>query len=482
MIKLKNLLLEILKENRENAALEYLIELVKTGPFTGRVFLAGGAVRDMELGKQPKDLDVVVTGGDSAGIDFATWATKKMNNYREGSNPVIFPRFFTAKFTLDGVVHNGIDLTGFDIEAVATRKEKYTDGNRKPEVSSGTLEDDVARRDFTVNSLLKDLTSGEILDLTGMGKQDIKNGIIRTPLNPDIIFSEDPLRMLRAIRFATKYSWDLPFFMIKALKRNAHKISEISEERIQEELNKILVTDYPDKGIRLLKITGLMHEILPEFDATIKMTQNAHHKHDVFQHSLEVLKNTKPQLVTRLMGLFHDIGKVATRSISPTGIHFYGHEDAGVEIAEKIMKRLRYPNELINAVAVGIKNHMRLKQGRDDASGLSDKALRKFKLEVGEQLDNVLNLIHADNISHAEESSLPNQINIIKQRLEKLDNELKNSGNGKLPLSGNDLLELGLRPGPEIGRILNIIKDRWLENPSISKEEALEIARKEIKK
>jgi poly(A) polymerase len=223
-----------LNEGREhNLALEYIANLIKTGPFRGRVYLAGGAVRDMEMGKDPKDLDVVVKGGLDSGIEFATWATKAIGNYKEGSNPVTFPRFGTAKFTLTGVVYKGEDLSGIDIEAVATRKEKYSDGSRKPEVSAGDLSDDVYRRDFTINSLLQDLTTGEILDLTGKGREDIKAGIVRTPLNPDVIFAEDPLRLLRAIRFAIKYEWKLPLDMLKAMKRNAGKLDNISAERIR---------------------------------------------------------------------------------------------------------------------------------------------------------------------------------------------------------------------------------------------------------
>ena len=151
MIKLKQLILE---GQKEQAALNYLMKLVQSGPYKGRVYLAGGAVRDMELGKEPKDLDVVVTGDLNSGMEFAKWATQHMGNYKENSNPVLFPTYGTAKFTLQGIVYDGIDLSDVDIESVATRKEKYTQGSRKPEVSGGDLTDDVYRRDFTVNSLL----------------------------------------------------------------------------------------------------------------------------------------------------------------------------------------------------------------------------------------------------------------------------------------------------------------------------------------
>lgn len=474
MIKLKQLLTEGLKED---AALEYLGLIVKNGPFKGRVYLAGGAVRDMELGGSPKDLDVVVTGDLNSGMEFAKWATQHMGNYKENSNPILFPTFGTAKFTLQGIVHNGIDLSDIDIESVATRKEKYTQGSRKPEVSQGDLTDDVMRRDFTVNSLLKDLTNGEILDLTGKGKEDIKNGIVRTPLNPDVIFSEDSLRILRAIRFAMKYDWDLPMFMIKGMKRNAPQLKNISQERIRDELNKILLTGSPERAIKLMRITGVLDYVIPELKVAYKMSQNSFHKHDVFSHTLQVLKNTQPNLIQRLQGLFHDIGKTVTRSVTPTGVHFYGHEMAGERITKDVMRRLKYPNELIDAVAVGVKNHMRLKSGKDDAVTLSDKALRKFKMEMGEELENVLGLIHADNISHSDEHSMPNQVNNIKKRLDSLNIEQTVSGKPKLPITGEDLKALGIKPGPIYGKIMSAVTEKWYENPNLTPQQAMQIAK-----
>lgn len=472
MIKLKNIILE---GEKENAALDYLTQLVKSGPFKGRVFLAGGAVRDMQLGKDPKDLDVVVTGGIDAGMEFAKWATKTIGNYKEGSNPVLYPTYGTAKFTLKGVTHNAIDLSDVDIESVATRKEKYSIGSRKPEVSGGDLGDDVRRRDFTVNSLLKDLTTGEILDLTGMGKDDIKRGMVRTPLDPDIIFTEDPLRILRAARFAMKYDWDLPMFMIRSMKKNALQLKNISFERIRDELDKMLLTNSPKRAIKLLKITGVLDYIIPEFKAAYGMTQNIHHKHDVFQHSLEVLSKTQPVLIQRLMGLFHDIGKTVTKSVTPEGkVHFYGHEEAGTDIVKDVMKRLKYPNELIAAVSKGVRNHMRLKSGGPDSFKLSDKALRKFKVEMGDELENTLDVIHADNIAHADASNMPDQIKNIRERLKNLDVDVKKPN---LPINGEDLKQLGIKPGPIYSEILSKITDEWYEDPNLSRAKAIEIAK-----
>jgi poly(A) polymerase len=463
----------------EEAALDYLTSLVKAGPFRGRVFLAGGAPRDLQLGLSPKDLDVVVTGDENSGLDFAIWATKYMGNYKDGSNPVLFPKFFTAKFTLQGITHNEIDLSDIDIEAVATRKEKYTQGSRKPQVTSGDLADDVNRRDFTVNSLLKDLTTGEILDLTGKGKEDIRRGVVQTPLDPDIIFTEDPLRILRAARFAIKYDWDLPMFMIRSMKKNSPQLKNISFERIRDEIDKMLMTGAPQRAIKLLKITGVLDYIIPEFKASYKMTQNVHHKHAVFAHSMDVLSKTKPVLVQRLMGLFHDIGKTVTRSVTPTGVHFYGHEYEGAKMVAEIMRRLKYPNELTKSVVLGVNSHMRLKSGGPDSIKLSDKALRKFKVEMGEELENILDVIHADNISHSEASSMPAQIENIRTRLSTLGATAEKP---KLPLTGEDLKLAGIKPGPIYAEILSAVLEKWYENPSLSKEDAMKVAMELSKK
>ena len=477
MIKLKTLLMEGIKEQ---AALDYLMQLVQSGPFKGRVYLAGGAVRDMELGQDPKDLDVVVTGGIDAGMEFAKWATQYMGNYKEGSNPVVFPTYGTAKFTLQGITHNGIDLSDMDIESVATRKEKYTLGSRKPEVSAGDLADDVSRRDFTVNSLLKDLTSGEILDLTGKGRDDIKKGLIQTPLNPDVIFTDDPLRMLRAVRFASKYNWDLPIFMLRSMKKNAAQLENISFERIRDELSKMLVTSSPEKALRLLKITGLLNYVIPEFKDAYKLGQNKYHKHDVWKHSLEVLKKTKPNLLNRLTGMLHDIGKTRTKSVVDNEVHFYAHEHVGADMAREILTRLKYPNEIVDAVVLGIKNHMRLKQSGDEGEKVTDKALRKFTVDLGDHLEALLDVMDADNAAHEGSHTTPNQIPNIIKRIEALRNTIPVKGQ-KLPVSGEDLKALGLKAGPLFKELLDLVKDKQLEAPNTTKEQYLDMIKNYLK-
>jgi tRNA nucleotidyltransferase (CCA-adding enzyme) len=197
----------------------------------------------------------------------------------------------------------------------------------------------------------------------------------------------------------------------------------------------------------------------------------------VFQHTLDVLSKTEPVLVQRLMGLFHDIGKTVTRTVDPetSGVHFYGHEMEGEKMVEEIMSRLKYPRELIDSVKLGVRNHMRLKQAGDVGVKMKDKTLLKFRNEMGEQLENILNLMHADNIAHSEASSMPNQIAGIRKRLETLKNVPTKP---KMPISGFDLQKMGLKPGPLFKDIMNAVTEAWYENPGLSKEEALAIAEK----
>lgn len=465
----------LLESTDEENVLLFLKNTIKGTEWENKVFLVGGAVRDEIMGKAPKDLDFVVNGDLNAGIDFSVWLARKLGIYREGSNPVIYPRFGTSKLSLQG---NRSNLAIIDLEFVAPRKEEYTAGSRKPDVSDGDLTDETMRRDLTINSLMKNVSTGKILDLSGRGISDIKNGLIRTTSDPEIIFKEDPLRMLRAIRFAVKYGFKFDEGVLKNIKRFSSSINDISKERVSEELNKILVSPNPTKGIRLLKVTGLLQHIIPEFNEAIGMRQNKYHTDDVFKHTMSVLSNTPPELKTRLMALFHDIGKVLTKSVSPEGsVHFYGHEKASERMVKDIMARLKYPNDLTDAVAKGVGSHMLLKHGGDDATNISDKSLRKFTAAVGDNLKAILDVIHADNISHTDDASMPRQIEIVKARIDNLSAQIDKT-NMKLPINGNDLTALGMKSGPIIGQILNAVQEAWYENPNITKDEAMAIVNK----
>jgi len=454
---------------QEEKILDLVRKTIKGSEWDNRVYLVGGAVRDQIMGKPVDDLDFVVEGNISAGVDFATWLCKKWNVFKKDSNPVVFPNYGTANMH-----YNDIKL-----EFVAPRKEKYTTGSRKPQVTDGVLADDTKRRDLTINSLMRNVSTNEILDLSGKGLNDIKQGIIRTPSEPDVIFKDDPLRMLRAIRFTVKYNFKIAEGILESITKNSDWINSISKERIQEELNKILVTNKVVEGIELLRTTGLLKHIIPELDQMVGMMQNSHHKEDAYQHTLSVLRNTPPTLMSRLMGLFHDIGKAETKSIGPDGeVHFIGHENAGEKLTRKIMTRLKYPNDVIDIVALGVKSHMAFKHGTDDASKLSDKTLRKFSVASGGNLSTFLDLIHADNMSHSDTSSMPNQVNFIRKRIEQLKPPSSQS-DVKLPIDGNDIKQiLGIKDGPLIGKIKDAVQDAWYDNPNLTRDEAIEIVKK----
>lgn len=451
---------------KEEKILDLVKRTIQGTEWEARINLVGGAVRDQIMGNPVDDLDFVVEGNISAGLDFATWLCKTWNVYKQGANPVVFPNYGTASMHFKDI----------KLEFVAPRKEKYTPGSRKPVVTDGTLMDDAMRRDCTINSLMRNISTGKIIDLTGKGLNDIKQGIIRTPSDPKIIFKDDPLRMLRVIRFSGKYGFKIMPEVIENVSKYANWIESISKERISEELNKILVTKKPSTSIRLLKDTGLLKYISPELNSMLGMVQNMYHTEDVFDHTMTVLDNTPPDLLTRLMALFHDVGKVETRTIDPDGsVHFYGHEDSSGKMVRKIMSRLKYSNDMIDTVALGASSHMLLKNGLDDASKLSDKALRRFSVATGGHLQNILDVIHADNISHAEESAMPNQVGHIRQRIEKLGAPVVKS-DVKLPIDGNDIKQiLGIKDSPLIGKVKKAIEDAWFENPQMTKDDAIAI-------
>ena len=475
MIKLKKILME---DIREKAAENFIKNIIKGTEWENNVYIAGGAVRDELLGVSPKDLDLLIDAKDG-GIKFAEWITKKIGNYVEGSNPVTFPRFGTAKFNLNGIKFNGQDLTGFEIEAVMPRSEKYTSGSRKPEVQQTDLKADAERRDLNINSLFKNISTGEILDLTGKGLEDLKNGIARTPIDPDKTFADDPLRMLRICRQSTKYKWKIPLEILRSIKKNAHLISTISAERVQDELNKILMTDSPQKGIKLLQILDLNKYILPEFEKVVGMKQNKFHQYDVSRHTYEVLKNSNPDLISRISALFHDLGKGEVRTEKDGKIQFLGHENESEKIVRKVLKRLKYETAFINTVALAVRNHMRTKSFGKDAELVTDKSLRELMNDLGDKLDNVLNLVHADNISHGDQEknwphNMPNQVTGMRNRIASLGNF------GEPPINGTDIKELIAKEDPSfnpngnplIGKLKAILLDGFLSNPKMSKEEA----------
>jgi poly(A) polymerase len=445
--------------------LTFLRALIQGTPFENNVFVAGGYVRDLVLRTPSKDIDLVITLPDG-GVKFAEWVTTRLG-VRTAGNPVIFPRFGTAKFNL-----RQPELEDIAIEAVMPRAERYTEGSRDPEVQYTTLEEDAKRRDFTVNALFLNVSTGAVLDLVG-GKEDIRAGRIRTAIDPSIIFVDDPLRMLRAIRFAVRFNWRLDDVLFDAIKTHAHRISTISNERVADELSKMLVVSTPSSALQLLRDTGLLALVLPELQATVGVTQNRYHVDDVFGHTLRVVDATPADLVTRLGALFHDIGKPAVRSEDGSGVHFYAHEDAGVPIAEGALRRLHFPNAVITTVTTVVREHMRLKSAGKNGKMVTDKSLRKLRAALGDTLPVLLDVMHADNCCHNPKYAMPKQIPAIRKRLETL---AEVAPKVVLPINGNDVLELfRLRPGPAVGRLLAVVQDAWFADPTITREQAIQL-------
>lgn len=446
----------------------YIKGLIVGSEFENHVYLVGGCVRDELMGLPTKDIDICVDL-PNGGICFAEWITKRVGQYKEGSNPCVFPTYGTAMFSF-------MQFKGIQIECVQTRKEQYHDrGSRNPETAFGTIKEDCLRRDLTINSLYKNISTGEYIDITGNGLDDIKNHIIRTPCNPNVTYDDDALRMLRCIRFATRYGWNIDVDTWNGIKNNVKRIEIITQERITDELNKILMTQKPSVGLIYLLESGLLSYVLPELSKTVGMEQNKYHFGTVWEHTLSVVDNTQLKLENRVAALFHDIGKIETMTKDEKGnIHFYKHELASERLADKILRRMKYPSDFIKRVKKAIVNHMRTKNYGNNCEKMKDKSLRKLQYDLGDCFDLTLDLIHADNISHAEGYCLPNQIDIIKKKTDEMILNGTSCFVKKLPVNGFDIMKYKNIPNGEmVGKYLSIALKLWLANPKITKEQCL---------
>jgi poly(A) polymerase len=455
------------KEEQCKEAEALLMQLMADMPAShslkGKAYIAGGAVRDEVMGLQPKDIDITVEV-EGGGIRFAEYISALMN-LRE---PVIFPTFGTAKIEL---------ANGMEIEFIATRSERYEKGSRKPIISFGTLAQDVERRDFTVNSLVKSLSTGEILDLTGMGIEDIEKGIIRTSLDPDVIFDEDALRMLRAVRFSVRFGWPIADNVRESIKRNVENLDTISKERIRDEINTIIRDSKLHKAIPLMDELGLLEKIFPEMKDCQGVVQGPKHhsEGDVYVHTLLVIKtleeaNPGADAPTVLSALMHDWGKPSTQEISsPDHMSFHKHENVSGKLAEERMRDLKYSEDELSKTKVLVENHMRGHR----AFEWKKSAFRKFRRDLGDHYEDELRLLLADSLSsipYDKEPSRKNHDLII----EKMPEMTEIPVHVQLPINGHDIMERYEVEGREVGRLKKILEDLVDENPELalgSKEE-----------
>ncbi len=442
-------------------------------------YVVGGYVRDLIMQRPSTDIDVVTIG---SGIELAKAVAEVIPHKTKVS---VFKNFGTA------MIHYALDNKEWQVEFVGARKESYRRNSRKPIVENGTLEDDQNRRDFTINAMAISLNGASFGDLIDPfdGLFDIRRHIIRTPLDADITFSDDPLRMMRCIRFATQLDFSIMPETFDAIVRNRDRINIISQERITEEINKILLSKKPSIGWKLLDRCGLLHIVFPELVALkgVESVGERSHK-DNFLHTMEVLDNVSQgsnDLYLRWTALLHDIAKpICKRFDSKTGFSFHGHEIKGARMVERIFRRMKLPmTERLRYVQKLISLHLRPIALVEDE--VTDSAVRRLLFEAGDDIEDLMLLCHSDITSKnmMKKSQYIKNLQLVKQKMLEIE-EKDRIRNFKVPISGEEIMQMyNLEPCKTVGILKDKIKDSILDGiiPN-DRQAALELLKKEAEK
>ena len=403
-----------------------------------KAWIVGGYVRDKLLGRPHANPDVVVENGDALAL------ARSFAELAGAAPPVTFERFGTAQVTMPGHL----------VEFVTARSESYAPDSRKPDVRPASLEEDLRRRDFTINTLLMD-TKGAIHDPLG-GRKDLEARVLRTPADPERTFADDPLRMLRAIRFATELGFEPAPELVPAMRKLRSRLAPpvISVERISDELRKMLVSPSPGRALRLLDEAELLEVILPEIAAGKGVAQSGYHTHDVFGHTVLTVEATPPDLLLRVAAVFHDVGKPSTAKGDGT---FLGHEEVGADIARAALERLRFPTKEIDVVSRLVQLHLRPVFYKSE---WTDGAVRRLARDAGPLLERLMALARADIAASAYPE--PEKLDELQARLDAVRAEQPSR---LVPIiTGEEIMRIrGIGPGPEVGKIKERLEELVLE-------------------
>jgi poly(A) polymerase len=422
-----------------------------------QLYLVGGAVRDAVLGRAGNELDFATDARPQQVIAILQgWAEARY---------LVGIRFGTV----------GARKRGHSLEITTFREEIYAEDSRNPEVTfAKDVDTDLARRDFTINAMAVRLPEGEFVD-PHRGLFDLAHKRLRTPLEPEVAFTDDPLRMLRAARFVSTLGMDPAPEVVEAMRALRERLRIVSAERIRDELSKLLQGGHVDRGLQLVVDVGLADEFLPELPA-LRLEQDPVHRHkDVFRHTLAVVKRCPPEdLTLRLAALLHDVGKPATRQVTPEGVQFHHHEVVGARMAEERLRALRFPEKVVQDVRKLVEMHLRFHTYR---LGWTDGALRRFVRDAGPLLDRLNHLTRADCTTQNPKKAkvLAELQDDLEQRIARLAEE-ENLAAIKPPLDGHEVMgHLGIPPGPLVGEALGHLLELRMDRGPISEEEALRL-------